>query len=275
MDAEESSFLNQTQKRARILDTPERPEGEFSINVLEVNPAKHTEVDPEGEEEEEEDEDQQEQEPKKHPEEIATEKFSEFICQLFHNLRLDQRILGKDFEPKDQKNLDIWQEISEKIVANHDIITQSPHLVLFLYIMMSVDEKELFSFLQIFTSKFDSSQIYMMNFDQFSGMIQSMARKHGVSFMSEYFRYLDRYNYQQAVQKDRFFSVTNTRAQYFGPFMLQGIFEIVQGDYPVDTNNGVEYYTDFWKMLSFNMNLMFFDFFKKSFKLRDEYHVDL
>lgn len=273
MDAEDSSFLNQSQRRPRMIDTPERPEGEFSLNVLEVNPAKHTEDDPDGEEEMDEDEDNHDEKIKKHPEEIASEKFCEFICQLFHNLRLDQRILGKELEPKDQNNREIWQQLSEKILENQELITQSPHLGLFLYIMTSVDEKELFSFLQIFTSKFDTSQIYMLNFDQFSAMIQHMAKQHGVPFLSDYFRYLDKYNFQQAVQKDRFFSVTNNRAQYFGPFMLQGIFEIVQGDYPVDTNNGVEYFTDFWKMLALNLNLMFFQFFKKSFKLREQYHV--
>ena len=272
-EGEDSSFLNNS-RRQRVLETPEKSDPGFSLNVLEVNPRQVNEEDSNADIEESDSDEELEQQSIKHPDDAAAEKFTEFVCQFLRILRLDQRIFRRELEPNDQKNLEIWQQASEKLLENLDLISQSPHLTIFLYFMMSVDEKELFSLLQLFTWKFDTSQVYMLNYDQFKIMMETMAKRHGVELMTEYFRYLDRYNFQQALQKDRFFSVASAKVQYFGPFILQGIFEQFQGDYPVDTSSGVEYYTDFWKMLPFNLTMMLSYIFKKSFKLRDRYHVN-
>lgn len=171
------------------------------------------------------------------------------------------------------KNFNFFETIAQNIYEKPVILSNNKDLVTLFYYLTSVTDKELFSFIKSFFLKYDEDRLFMLDFEQFKVFFQSMTKRFGVDKMSDYFSYLDKFNYHQCEQKDRLFSKKIGETNYFGPFVMQVIFERFKGDLPTDLGDRVEFLTDFWKFLPCVFNMMFMRALADIKKKREEYHV--
>jgi len=144
------------------------------------------------------------------------------------------------------EGFDYYEALSKNIFEKPDLLAKSTEMTIFFYYLTSVTGKELFSFVKAFFLKYDDDKIFMLNFDQFRRMMDSMARRFSTDTMNKYFLYLDKFNYHQCIQKDKLFSKNSDKDAYFGPFVMQCIFEKFKGNLPTQLDSSIEYLTDFW-----------------------------
>lgn len=170
---------------------------------------------------------------------------------------------------------DIYIEAYKNTIAQEGCLAKCKNIQYFLYYINSVTADELISFIKIFFLKFDRDGIYMLNFKQFTAMMETMARKFSVETMEKYFLMMDKYNFNENSQKDRVLQQKTDPNAYFGPFVMECVFKIFKGDNPVQNHmsKGGEYLTDFWKFLPFVFNMMMLENFKKISSFREKFFV--
>lgn len=211
----------------------------------------------------------------KDPEEETWKKTREFLCQFLHFHNLDLAVLKTEFEMETEANLQFWEDFCKGIIAKPDALHHLVQVPLFIQLMMGLKERELLSSIELLLARFDPDRLFMLNFEQLCALIEDIAKKHGFEPTSEYCRYLNKYDYYQGLQKDRFFSAAGAeKDHYFGPFSLKGVFDALKTDQPLETDRGIEYLTDFWKCQPLLLTFWVTSAIKKVIRMRERFHVD-
>lgn len=162
------------------------------------------------------------------------------------------------------------------MIAQKECLEKCTQMQILIYYMNSVTAEELIAFIKVFFSKYDKSSIYMLNFKQFTAMMESMARKFSADTMEKYFLMMDKFKYHENCQKDKMLELKKDPDLYFGPFVMECVFNRFKGDKPVITSlSGGEYMTDFWKFLPFVFNMMMLEDFKTIESIRRKFYVAL
>jgi hypothetical protein len=212
--------------------------------------------------------------PAKDSESESWSKTREFLCQFLHLNRLDIQVLRESFERETEYNMDFWERFCQNILNKQDILYQIPHIPTLIQLIMGLKERELFAFLDMLLGKFDQDKLYMLTFEEFSAFMESMARRLGFQQTAEYCRYLNKYDFNLGMQKDRFFSTAGSeKNNYFGPFTLRCMFDVLKTDAPMETDKGVDYLTDIWKFQPILLNFWFSIAIRKVFKFREQFYV--
>lgn len=199
-------------------------------------------------------------------------KFEEVFSEFMNMQKLDLVFLDSSKNRGNQFNY--YERVSKAIFNDPELLAKHSEISIFYYYLTSVTDRELFSFLKAFFARYDPDRIFMLTFEQFSQMMESLARRFGSSVIDRYFLYLDKYNYHQSIQKDNLFSKMS-KDRYFGAFTMQGIFERYKGDLPTQTDNSVKYLSDFWKFIPFVFNMHFRNSLNIIQEKREKYYLTL
>lgn len=110
---------------------------------------------------------------------------------------------------------------------------EASELLILIYYLNSASDEELFCFIKAFFRKYDPDCQYMLDFNQFKNMMERMARKFSVDTMNNYLLLLDKANFQKNIQKDKLLQQKDNPDDYFGPFLMESVFNIFKGEIQV------------------------------------------
>lgn len=168
---------------------------------------------------------------------------------------------------------DFFLHMCEEVMANPEKFNNNEELKILVYFTISSTDHEIFSFIRTFFKKYDKDGFYMLSFQQFRDMMESMARKFSTETMNNYFLMLDRFNFMQNDQKDKLLAQREHKDDYFGPFVMECIFKIFMGDHPLAIHGAYEKRTDFWKFLPFLFNMTMLENMREIKLKKEKFYV--